>query len=130
YLDRLCIATAKLSMEVELSLTETQMSYIFGAFTIAYGLFEVPTGRWGDRYGSRGVLTRIVLWWSAFTILTGCVQNFLWDSGTRFDLRVLDSDVSLPLLMDSFVLLLLIRFLFGAGEAGALPNTARVVARW
>src|SRR5439155_27042169 len=27
-------------------------------------------------------------------------------------------------------LLMLVRFLFGAGEAGALPNAARVIARW
>src|SRR5262249_24930980 len=60
--------------------------------------------RWGDRYGSRGVLTRIVVWWSLFTALTGAA-------------------LSLPML-------LLVRFLFGAGEAGALPNVARVVSRW
>ncbi len=41
------------------------MGYALAAFMLAYGLFEVPTGRWGDRYGSRGVLTRIVIWWSA-----------------------------------------------------------------
>ena len=39
-------------------------------------------------------------------------------------------DTAVPLLFDSFLLLLLIRFLFGAGEAGALPNAARVVACW
>src|SRR5262249_13101808 len=38
--------------------------------------------------------------------------------------------VEFPLLIDSFIALLVIRFLFGAGEAGALPNSARVVARW
>src|SRR5206468_2285961 len=29
-----------------------------------------------------------------------------------------------------FYSLLVVRFLFGAGEAGALPNAARIVARW
>ena len=29
-----------------------------------------------------------------------------------------------------FYSLLLIRFLFGAGEAGALPNAARVISNW
>ncbi len=80
------------------------------------------TGGWGDRYGSRGVLTRIVIWWSIFTALTGMVPAFSWGGvellgGTK-------------LAMDSFLLLLVVRFLFGAGEAGALPNTARVIARW
>ena len=67
-------------------------------------LFEIPTGRWGDRYGSRGVLTRIVIWWSFFTALTGAATG-LW-------------------------MLLLVRFLFGAGEAGALPNSARILRQW
>ena len=60
YIDRLCISKAAPQMEAELGFSHTAMGLVFGAFTIAYGLFEIPTGRWGDRYGSRGVLTRIV----------------------------------------------------------------------
>jgi MFS family permease len=88
----------------ELGLSNTQMGVVLMAFTLAYGLFEVPTGRWGDRFGSRAVLTRIVVWWSAFTALTGACTGL----GT----------------------LLSVRFLFGAGEAGAYPNVARVIAHW
>src|SRR5687768_1286315 len=76
YLDRICIAQALKPMKEEFGLTNKDMSYVAMAFTLAYGLFEIPTGRWGDRFGSRGVLTRIVLWWSAFTALTGCVWHF------------------------------------------------------
>src|SRR5687767_13655750 len=83
YVDRICISKAAPQIEAELGLSHTAMGFVFGAFTLAYGLFEVPTGRWGDRYGSRGVLTRIVLWWSAFTALTGCVWPFTLDSGYR-----------------------------------------------
>lgn len=104
YLDRVCIGQAASSIKEELNLTQTHMGYIFGIFTLAYCLFEVPTGHWGDRYGSRGVLTRIVVWWSIFTMLTGVAWGFWSMMGMRF--------------------------LFGAGEAGALPNTARVVRRW
>jgi ACS family glucarate transporter-like MFS transporter len=113
------------------------MGFVFGAFTVAYGLFEVPTGRWGDRFGSRGVLTRIVLWWSLFTALTGCVWRFTLDSGYRIGFPGLEapglfrvSGIEVPLVVNGFVLLMIVRFLFGAGEAGALPNAARVVARW
>src|SRR5204862_5443972 len=88
-----------------------------GAFMISYAVFEVVTGHWGDRYGSRRVLTRIVLWWSAFTALTGCVPLFSLNVGG-------------VVLFNSFLLLLLVRFLFGAGEAGALPNAARVISQW
>ncbi len=104
YLDRVCIGQAVVPIQKELELTNTQMGYALAAFTIAYGLFEVPTGRWGDRFGSRGVLTRIVIWWSIFTALTGAATGL--------------------------VVLVVVRFLFGAGEAGAYPNVARIIARW
>jgi ACS family glucarate transporter-like MFS transporter len=104
YIDRICISAAVLEIEADLGITHTMMSFVLAAFTAAYCIFEVPTGSWGDRYGSRGVMTRIVLWWSAFTALTGAATG-LWS-------------------------LLLVRFLFGAGEAGAFPNTARILGRW
>jgi ACS family glucarate transporter-like MFS transporter len=104
YLDRICIGAAVTPIREELKITYTQTSYYVMAFSLAYGLFEIPTGRWGDRLGSRRVLTRISLWWSAFTALTGAV-NGLWT-------------------------LVIVRFLFGAGEAGAFPNVARVMSRW
>ena len=66
YLDRVCIGKAASAIEQELGISDAAMGWVFTAFTIAYGLFEVPTGSWGDRYGSRRILTRIVLWWSAF----------------------------------------------------------------
>jgi sugar phosphate permease len=115
YLDRLCIAQALVPMQREFGLSNTQMGLVHMAFTLAYGLFEIPTGRWGDRFGSRRVLTRIVLWWSAFTALTGCVPYV--------ELDILTVPMTL-------VLLLLVRFLFGAGEAGAIPNSARVLLHW
>ena len=113
YIDRVCISQAVPVIQEDLHLTNTDMSYVLSAFILAYGLFEVPTGRWGDKYGSRGVLVRIVLWWSAFTALTGCVPYIAWQGGVL-----------------SLGLMVLVRFLFGAGEAGALPNAVRVVARW
>jgi ACS family glucarate transporter-like MFS transporter len=50
------------------------------------------------------VLTRIVLWWSVFTSLTGIVSNYYF--------------------------LLLTRFCFGMGEAGAFPNVGVAISRW
>ena len=104
FLDRICMSQAAGDIQTDLGLTNAELGYVFMAFTIAYGLFEVPTGRLGDRIGSRSVLTRVVVWWSTFTALTGAVMG-------------------LPSL-------LVVRFLFGAGEAGAYPNTARVLSRW
>src|SRR5688572_23434268 len=77
YLDRVCIGKAAPSIRRDLGLSETQMAWVFNAFTLAYCLFEVPTGHWGDRYGGRGVIARIVVWWSVFTALTGAALG-LW----------------------------------------------------
>lgn len=104
YLDRLCISAAMPSIAAEFGFTSTQKGWIFSAFTIAYAVFEIPSGWLGDRFGARMALTRIVVWWSAFTVLTGAALGF-WS-------------------------LAVIRFLFGAGEAGAFPNIARAVSRW
>lgn len=104
YLDRICISAAAPFMMADLGLTMLQMSAVFSAFTLAYSLFEVPSGWRGDVVGARRVLTRIVLWWSAFTMLTGAA----W----------------------SLRSLVAIRFLFGAGEAGAFPNIQRSFSRW
>lgn len=128
YLDRICIATSAEYIEKELGLDKADISWVFSAFTLGYMLFEVPTGAWGDRYGAKRVLCRIVLWWSLFTVLTGCIWRFTFDSGQRLKVPLLGWEV--PLLFDGFVLLLLVRFLFGAGEAGAYPTIAKCSSRW
>jgi MFS family permease len=104
YLDRVTISVTSRFVAADLALTPTQMGYVFSAFYLAYAAFEIPTGWWGDRVGTRRVLTRIVCWWSIFTVLTGFAFNF--------------------------ASMVAIRFLFGAGEAGALPNAARTFSRW
>ncbi len=104
YLDRVCISITAPAMRHDLGLSQVQMSFVFSAFTLAYAIFEIPTGWWGDRVGTRRVLTRIVTWWSVFTVLTGTVFNY--------------------------TSLLVTRFLFGAGEAGAWPNVAITFSRW
>jgi MFS family permease len=126
YLDRICIMRVKEDMQGDLLLSDTQMGLVFSAFALGYALFEVPGGWMGDVLGARRVLTRIVLWWSAFTALTGCVWLFTLDSGYYLALGA----YRLPILLDSLVVLLLVRFLFGAGEAGAYPNLTRVVRHW
>jgi ACS family glucarate transporter-like MFS transporter len=104
YLDRVCISAAAPAIMKELGVSVLEMSVVFSAFTLAYSLFEIPSGWLGDVRGPRRVLTRIVLWWSAFTMLTGAARGFHS--------------------------LAAIRFLFGAGEAGAFPNIIRSFARW
>lgn len=104
YLDRVCISVAGPRMQEALHIGPVGWGWVTGIFTLSYAAFEIPSGALGDRIGPRRVLTRIVLWWSAFTSLTGLVTGYY------------------PLLAT--------RFLFGAGEAGAYPNASVVVARW
>ena len=104
YIDRVCIATAATAVSADLQLSTDQMGWVFGAFTFAYAVFEIPSGRLGDVIGPKKVLTRIVLWWSAFTAATGLAWNY--------------------------ASLLATRFLFGVGEAGAFPNVSGAFSRW
>ena len=104
YLDRVCISATAEVMQAELGLDKVQMGQVFSAFVLGYVLFEIPGGRWADRLGARSLLTRIVIWWSAFTALTGIA----W----------------------SYTSLIVVRFLFGCGEAGAFPGCASAISRW
>jgi MFS family permease len=104
YLDRVCMSVAGPRIQEDLGIGPVGWGWVTGMFTISYCLFEIPSGTLGDRIGARRVLTRIVLWWSAFTSLTGLVSNFF--------------------------VLLFARFCFGAGEAGVFPNSSIVVSRW
>ena len=104
YLDRACIGAMKKEIAGDFGLDDAQMGWVFTAFILAYAIFEIPTARWADGHGARAVLTRIVSWWSIFTLMTAGAFNY--------------------------VSLLVTRFLFGAGEAGAFPCMARVLSRW
>jgi ACS family glucarate transporter-like MFS transporter len=104
YLDRLCIAVAGPRMQEDLGLSPEQWGWVMGAFALTYALFEIPSGAWGDSFGRKRVLARIVVWWSCFTGLTGLTSRF----GT----------------------LVAVRALFGMGEAGAYPNISGCIARW
>lgn len=104
YVDRTCISTAKDAVSADLGLSNEQWSWVLASFAFGYALFQTPGGAMADKLGGRFVLTAVVTAWSVFTGLTAAAWNF--------------------------VSLLVIRFLFGAGEAGAFPGMARVVYSW
>src|ERR1035437_6658913 len=54
YLDRTCISVTAPNMMKDLGMTQIQMSFVFSAFTLAYAMFEIPSGWWGDRGGTTG----------------------------------------------------------------------------
>jgi len=104
YLDRTAMGTIAPVVTKEWHLTPSETGWIFTAFALAYAIFEIPTAKWAEKLGTKAVLTRIVLWWSVFTAATGAAVN-----------------------LSSMVI---VRFLFGAGEAGAWPMAARAFSAW
>jgi MFS transporter, ACS family, glucarate transporter len=104
YVDRTSVSTAKEPIAAELRLSDQQVGMIFSSFALGYALMQIPSGWLADKVGPRAVLAGTVGFWSALTALTGVA----W----------------------SFVSLLIIRFLFGIGEAAVFPGSARAVRNW
>lgn len=103
-MDRVAISAAKDGIISDLKISDQTMGYIFGIFALGYALFQIPSGVFADRYGPRKALAWVVTVWSAFTMLTGAAFNT--------------------------VSMLVLRFLFGAGEAGAYPGATRAFYSW
>jgi D-galactonate transporter len=104
YLDRVNISTAAPVISKEFGFDKITMGVIFSAFGWAYAMFQVPGGWLGDRFGARNVLTVIVGYWSAMTAATAVAGG-----ATSF---------------------MVLRFLFGMGEAGAFPVATRAMQLW
>ncbi len=104
YIDRVCISSAKDPIAAELSLSDGAMGLVFSAFALGYALAQIPSGWFADKAGPRIALATVVGAWSLLTALTGAAWNL--------------------------ASLVAIRFLFGIGEAGAFPGSARAIVNW
>ena len=104
YLDRVNISTAAPAISKEFGFDKVTMGIIFSAFVWAYAVFQVPGGWLSDRFGARGVLAGVVGYWSIMTAATAMAFGSV-----------------------SFVV---VRFLFGVGEAGAFPGATRAMQLW
>jgi len=103
-IDRIFISVAKEPVSESLSFSDAQMGWVLSIFALGYALFQTPTGIMADKYGPRKILTAVVTLWSVFAALSGAAWNF--------------------------ISMLVVRFLFGAGEAGAFPAMSRAVFSW
>lgn len=104
YVDRACISVAKEDISTDLGFDIKQFGWVMAVFTLGYALFQTPSGKWADKKGPRGVIASIVAIWSVLTAVTGIAWNY--------------------------TSMIVIRFLFGAGEAGAFPALSKVVYNW
>src|SRR5262252_1279590 len=96
YMDRVNISATAPEISKEFGFDKITMGVIFSAFVWAYAMFQIPGGWLSDRLGARGVLAVIVTYWSAMTAATALATGKI-----------------------SFIV---VRFLFGVGEAGAFPG--------
>lgn len=91
YLDRSALSIAAPFIQQDLTLSATQMGLIFSSFSVGYAVFNFLGGVASDRYGAKLTLCTAMIVWSLFS---GAVA-----------------------LAFGFVSLLIIRVLFGMGEA-------------
>lgn len=109
YLDRTNISIAGIQIGREFAIDHTRLGWVFSAFLIGYAAFQIPAGLLAHRFGPRLVLTFAALWWGLFTVLTALVP---------------------PTISGAVVILVLVRFALGAGEATMYPATSQFVERW
>ncbi|GEQ05919.1 MFS transporter [Staphylococcus gallinarum] len=88
----------------DLHMNKTQFGLLASFFSLGYALMQVPSGFLAEKFGSKKMLTIALVWWSAFTILTGVVKNH--------------------------GVLYAVRFLFGVGEAPMYPSNAVFNSFW
>src|SRR5688500_2698991 len=96
YLDRTNISIAGVQLMPEFGITNQELGYILSAFLAGYGLFQIPAGWLAKKYGPRKVLTWGLIWWGVLTAAMTLI---------------------VPSMANAFMLLLIVRFLLGVGEA-------------
>ncbi|MEE2686029.1 MAG: MFS transporter [Planctomycetota bacterium] len=104
YLTRHCLAVTNEDIQQDLGFGSTAMGAVMGLFSLGYLLFQVPGGWLGNRIGSRWGLTLLSIAWSLLTLATAAAHDLL------------------PLKV--------IRFMFGAVQAGYVPITAKILKDW
>lgn len=104
FLDRMIMGVALPYIGEEFGLNNEQRGLIMSAFFLGYALFQIPGGMMADRFGPRKVMSYAITWWSLFTSLTGMI-------------------FSLPLM-------LVVRCVFGVGEAGFPAASWKTIATY
>ena len=104
FLDRMIMGVALPYIGDEFGLTNEQKGLIMSAFFAGYALFQIPGGMLADKFGPRKVMTYAITWWSVFTSVTGIL-------------------FSLPIM-------LVVRFIFGIGEAAFPASSWKTIATY
>jgi ACS family glucarate transporter-like MFS transporter/ACS family D-galactonate transporter-like MFS transporter len=104
YLCRNSVGVAESTIRSDLDLTKTQTGWFMGAFFWTYAIFQVPSGWFAERVGSRAALSVFALGWSA----------------AMFGMAI----------APGFWLLVVAQLMMGIAQAGLMPAACDSIGRW
>ncbi len=104
YLTRHVLSVTQTEIQHDLGVGSAELGAVMSIYSLGYLLFQVPGGWFGNLVGSRWGLTTIGILWSLLTLATAFCHALL------------------PLSI--------VRFLFGAVQAGYVPITAKIIKDW
>jgi MFS family permease len=104
YVDRVNVSTAAVAFKQELSLSNTQVGFVFSAFAYPYFVFQIIGGWFSDRFGARRTLLVCGVVWAAATVLTGFAGGL--------------------------ASMLAARVMLGLGEGATFPAATHAMSRW
>jgi sugar phosphate permease len=85
YVDRANLAIAAPAIQQEFGFDSATLGLLLGAFFWSYAVMQLPFGWFADKVGPRISMTVAVVWWSAFTALTGAARG----AASLFGLRLM-----------------------------------------
>ena len=119
YLDRVNAGFAALTMNKDLGFTAEMFGFGAGIFFIGYFIFEIPSNLILEKVGARRWIARIMVSWgfiSAAFAFVPEISGLLQSGGLS--------------LLDSARTFYVMRFIFGAAEAGFFPGIILYLTYW
>ena len=118
-MDRVNVGFAALTMNKVLGLTAEMFGFGAGVFFLGYFIFEVPSNLILEKVGARRWIARIMISWgiiSAAFAFVPEISAIFQDAGVSF--------------LDKARTFYLLRFIFGAAEAGFFPGIILFLTYW
>jgi ACS family glucarate transporter-like MFS transporter len=113
YLLRNNFSVALPSLKAEFAFSNAELGWILGSFNVAYALFQIPGGVFGEALGPRRALTAVAVSWAVLTVMTGFLPGLIVASATG-----------------AMIALMIVRFLLGVSNAPFFPVAAGAFANW
>jgi ACS family glucarate transporter-like MFS transporter len=101
------------TIKSDIGFSEMQLGMVLSAFSLSYAIFQIPSGVFGGRLGSRLAVAVIAVIWGVITIAFGLIPS----SGVA----------SIAVIVG---LLVVLRFLMGVAQAPIFPVTGATTADW